>query len=453
VNVAPTNRGLRDYGILTLPLAFAGLPIYLHAPDFYATSRGMATAQLGLILMALRVIDALQDPLIGILSDRFRQFRRSIMLFSIGGLGISLVMLFNPPANWVAGWFAMWLFISTTCYSLLSINLNTLGAIWSGNRYERTRIAGAREKFGLVGVTLGVILPGMMGIWLGKEKSFFILSAVVVILLACSGWRFIYWSRRHPSLFPASAGGGLKGSMSYFARDPAVRGLVGVFMTGALGSALPAVLFLFFVRDRLQAEQWSWVFLLVYFGSAIAGLAFWRDLSRKTGKVQAWGLSIGLAIVSFGLAIPTGPGNLILFGLVCLLTGFALGGDLIFPASLMADLVGDSEETRGRASLGYSWLSFVQKTGLGLAAGGALFVLGSLGFVTGTVNSDAALKGLIVLYAVVPLLLKLTSLALLWKLKPLFDEDYEKDKEMDTGSGGLVVAGGSINRMQKPNEN
>lgn len=63
-------KALLTYGALAFPLSFAGLPIYLHAPDFYAVTLAQPLASLGLVLLALRLIDAFQDPLIGSLSDR-----------------------------------------------------------------------------------------------------------------------------------------------------------------------------------------------------------------------------------------------------------------------------------------------------------------------------------------------------------------------------------------------
>ena len=56
-----------SHGLLALPLTFAGLPIYLHAPDFYAADLGIPLSTIGLVLLALRMVDAVQDPLIGAL--------------------------------------------------------------------------------------------------------------------------------------------------------------------------------------------------------------------------------------------------------------------------------------------------------------------------------------------------------------------------------------------------
>jgi len=62
------------YGILGLPLTMAALPIYVHVPKFYADTLGVPIAIIGVILLAVRVLDALQDP--ARLSFAFGRFGR-----------------------------------------------------------------------------------------------------------------------------------------------------------------------------------------------------------------------------------------------------------------------------------------------------------------------------------------------------------------------------------------
>ena len=98
------------YGALALPLAFAGLPVYLHAPDFYATTHGISLATLGAVLLGLRFVDAVQDPLIGVYSDAFVARRKAIMLAGAFMLLTGFAGLFNPPPLPPAGylaWFAV----------------------------------------------------------------------------------------------------------------------------------------------------------------------------------------------------------------------------------------------------------------------------------------------------------------------------------------------------------
>ena len=56
---------LLRYAALAVPLAFAGLPIYVTVPKFYAERQGMNLALLGALLLGVRLIDCFLDPLIG----------------------------------------------------------------------------------------------------------------------------------------------------------------------------------------------------------------------------------------------------------------------------------------------------------------------------------------------------------------------------------------------------
>ena len=79
------------YGGLGLPLAFAALPLYIHLAPFY--SGVISLSLLGVILLALRVLDAAIDPLIGALFDRFPHPRilvaLSLPLLGLGWMGVS----------------------------------------------------------------------------------------------------------------------------------------------------------------------------------------------------------------------------------------------------------------------------------------------------------------------------------------------------------------------------
>jgi GPH family glycoside/pentoside/hexuronide:cation symporter len=69
--VLARNAGvLPRYGLFAGFLAFAGLPIYIHAPKFFVDEYGVSLAAIGGVLLVLRLIDFVQDPLLGRLVDR-----------------------------------------------------------------------------------------------------------------------------------------------------------------------------------------------------------------------------------------------------------------------------------------------------------------------------------------------------------------------------------------------
>ena len=137
---------------MAFPLAFAGIPIYLHAPDFYASEFGVSLTTLGAILLLLRIIDAIQDPLIGHFSDRLPVWRRQILLVGVCMLAGGFWMIFHPSASMVIAWFAIAVFICTTGFSIVSINFQALGGLWHASESQRTKITGLREGIGLLGL-------------------------------------------------------------------------------------------------------------------------------------------------------------------------------------------------------------------------------------------------------------------------------------------------------------
>ena len=66
---------LPAYALFAALLSAAGLPIYIHAPKFYVDEYGVSLAALGSVLFGLRLLDVVQDPLLGRLSERLRHRR------------------------------------------------------------------------------------------------------------------------------------------------------------------------------------------------------------------------------------------------------------------------------------------------------------------------------------------------------------------------------------------
>lgn len=151
---------LLQYGLLALPVAFAGFPIYVLAPDYYASQFGVSLSSLASVLLFLRLIDGLQDPFIGAVSDYLHDKRFSIILLAAILLSVSFWFLFHPLETiWMLFWFALTVFFVSTAYSILVINITALGGIWSCSSHQRTRVAMYREAFALVGLLFAVILP------------------------------------------------------------------------------------------------------------------------------------------------------------------------------------------------------------------------------------------------------------------------------------------------------
>jgi GPH family glycoside/pentoside/hexuronide:cation symporter len=420
--VAPLPKHNRPdlflYGALALPLAFAGLPVYLHAPDFYATTYGPSLAALGAVLLGLRVVDAVQDPLIGAFSDAFAHRRKSILLAGAFLLLAGFAGLFNPPALSGTGylaWFAVNVFVCTTGFSIVSINYQALGALWPASSPDRTRITGTREALGLVGILAASVLPSVLRNRYDAAAAFQVVTLVLAVLLVVGGLLFLRWYERHsgkavkaPSV--ATAPGGFRDLL----RDGWARRFYGIYFISNFASAIPAVLVLFYIRDRLAAETWTGLFLLVYFLSGAVSMPVWQRVARRVGTARAWGISMVVAVITFVWAFSLGAGDIVPFVIICVLSGAALGADLSLPPALLSDRI-DHVEDQAIASRYFSGAAFFAKASFALATGLTLPMLDALGYVPGqpaVAEIGIYLSGV---YALVPCAIKITAAVWLFR--------------------------------------
>ena len=391
-----------SYGLLGLPLAFAALPIYVHVPRYYAEVAGMELAVLGFILLGARLLDAGIDPWLGWLADRVA--RRRMLALALIPFAIGFVALLNPPAEQAGVWLLASLALTYLGFSAATVAYQAWGADVGGDSTQRTRLTAAREGFGLLGVVLAAALPALLAGSLneGIARLSWILPPLLLIAAITT------FSRVGVGLPVIAASEALLPSLRLVFADTAFRRLLLVFVANGIAAALPATLFLFFVADVLQLEKSSGPLLAIYFIAGAASLPLWVKLATRFGRVTAWLAAMALSIVAFAGASLLGSGDLWPFALICIASGLALGADLALPAAIAADL----GERQGRVGACFGVWNFVAKLNLALAAGLALPLLGSLGYVPG---SSSGLTALTFAYALLPLAFKLLAGVLLWR--------------------------------------
>jgi Na+/melibiose symporter-like transporter len=157
------------YSTLQLPLAMAALPVVLNVSHFYGEVLKLSLQIMGPIFIFARVVDAIQDPVIGLISDRFtrrgKRGRLTFVALMIPVLAGGFYMLFDPPDAWfgnqtlMALWLMAALLLVHLGYSGVSISYHAHGAELTDDYNERTKVTVGREVFGLLGMTLAVVLP------------------------------------------------------------------------------------------------------------------------------------------------------------------------------------------------------------------------------------------------------------------------------------------------------
>jgi Na+/melibiose symporter-like transporter len=434
-------RVLAAYALPMAPLQALHFPVYVYVAPHYA-SLGADLALLGAFLLAARLLDAVTDPMMGVLSDRTPGWmrgrggrRRPWMLIAAPLILVSAWQLFLPPEAPSAVHAGIWLSALALAWTVAMTPYLAWGAELSAGYAERSRVTAWRESVGLVGLVGAAVLYSLGGdAGAGLANIFWALLILLPLAFAIA----LRGTPEGPDLgrerVPLRRAAALA-----LANRPFLRLLAAWFVNGA-ANALPAALFLFFVQHRLESPDWAGPLLVLYFAAAIAGAPLWSRATRTWPKHRVWSAAMVWAGAVFLFALALGPGDVVAFAVISVLSGLALGADLSLPPAMQADVVdADTAETgEQRTGAYFAVWSVATKTAQAAAGGAALLALDVAGFDASAESNDAtALWTLALLYAAAPVALKAGAVALVWR----FPIDAEAQADLRRRIEGAAQAG------------
>lgn len=401
-----TNR-LPAWSLFAALIAMAGLPIYIHAPKFYVDQYGTSLAAMGVTLAALRLIDVVQDPLLGWLAEATRPRRRLTISVATTLMAAALWGLFavTPPTAPLL-WFALTLTILFSAFSYLTICFYAEGVTKAQTLGPQghIRLAGWREGGSLLGVCLAATAPVALAPLTNTPFTAFALLFAATALAATLAMR-PEWQGT-----PAEPAPSPLDLFRPVLADPLSRRLLLIALLNASPVAVTSTLFLFFVESRLSLPGWEGPLLLLFFLAAAASTPLWSHLARDKGPKPTLLAAMVLAIASFLWTLALGANDLIPFALICAASGAALGADLTLLPAIFARRLAQTGTPEAAA---FGLWSFVSKLSLALAALTILPTLQAAGFQPGPTNPESALRTLTLIYAGLPCVLKLIALTLL----------------------------------------
>lgn len=398
---------LPAWSLFAALIAMAGLPIYIHAPKFFVDQYGTSLAAMGLTLAALRLIDVVQDPLLGWLAEATRPRRSLTIAIAAALMAAALWGLFavTPPVAPLL-WFALTLTVLFSAFSYLTICFYAEGVTKAQTLGPQghIRLAGWREGGSLLGVCLAATAPVALAALTSQPfTAFALIFAVVALVATVAMHREWQGTPAEPTPNPIDL---FRPVLS----DPLSRRLLLIALLNASPVAVTSTLFLFFVESRLALPGWEGPLLLLFFLAAAVSTPVWSHLARKHGPRPVLLAAMTLAIASFLWTLTLGPGDLIAFALICAASGAALGADLTLLPAIFAQRLAQTGTPEAAA---FGLWSFVSKLSLALAALTILPALQAAGFQTGQENPESALETLTLIYAGLPCVLKITAIALL----------------------------------------
>ncbi|MFM7470824.1 MAG: MFS transporter [Nodosilinea sp.] len=395
---------------------------------FFTTVAGLSPALAGGVILVGRLWDAINDPLIGGLSDRTvspwgRRF--PWMLGGVGPMALCSLLLWTVPpfsGQWaIFTYYAVLSFFAFIAFTAVQLPYTALAAELSPDYDERTTLIGLKAAFGIGGGILALVLAQGVFAWVADPRRQYLIlggvSAVLAVLmvgLCVAGTYRRYWQveKRRPPGSPAQVP--LWRDLASVFHNYAFRQVLGLYFCAWMAVQVTAAMLPYFVGNwmGLPAFHFAQMALAVQ-GTAMLLLGVWHRLARHSDKRTVFLLGAPLAMVAlFGLGLVQ-PGQIgWMYGLA-IVAGMGVATLYMMPFAMLPDVVDLDELQTGqrREGLYFSALVFLQKLGLALA----LFVSGQVLSWTGFIaqassQPPSALWAIRLLIGPLPGLLLLLSL-------------------------------------------
>jgi glycoside/pentoside/hexuronide:cation symporter, GPH family len=352
-------------------------------------------AAAGSILLVTKIWDAVNDPLVGWLSDRTRTRwgrRRPWMLFGAIPFGLLFFLLWLTPPLEGAALYFYYLLIALAgdaAFTVVNLPYTALTPELTSDYDERTSLNSYRFAFSIAGALIAAVLhPQIVRAFPTPQLGYMVSAAVWGVLVAVpslivfAGTRERFASSAQDETETLPYGQQLRIA---FANRP-YRFVIGLYLLSWLALQLVQTVIVYFLTYYLGRPGWIPLVLLAVQGSSFIFLFVWTRLSQRLEKriVYLLGGSLWL-IVQVALFFVT-PDRFPLVIPLAALAGAGVAVAYLVPWSMMPDVIEYDEWQTGqrREGIFYGFMVFLQKSCLALGIYLVGLVLSWTGYVTPT---------------------------------------------------------------------
>ncbi|KXK15819.1 MAG: Na+/melibiose symporter-like protein [Chloroflexi bacterium OLB14] len=409
---------------------------------YYVDVLGVSGAVIGTLWAIYGLWNAINDPLMGQISDRTRsRYGRRIPYVAFGAipLGISFYFLWAPPTHSpfiLAAYFLVILFIFDTLYSLTIVAYNALYITVAPTPPERINLSTVREIFSTIGSLLAFVLAPILA-----EKVGYLAMGAILGVVISAGYLISTIGIKEKPVSANEKSMGIFESLKAVLANKPFRWFLGANMAKeyiwvALAGQIPFwrkfalniqgdIRFLGLNLSGGDAEA---VLLGIPLILTIPVIFIWRPIIANLGYRKAWILGAfafipGLLIMTFASNMTTG-----LIGTLLIVPGLALSLLISYP--VISEVIDDDAKHVGVSREGLFFGMNNGITKLSFSAEGVFFgfITGLTGFVAGSdVQTEFAIWGIRFLIGIMPIIACLIIAFCMWRY-PLGRETFAKKR-------------------------
>jgi GPH family glycoside/pentoside/hexuronide:cation symporter len=396
------------------------------------------------ILTLTKVFDAVNDPLVGMISDRVRTRwgrRRPWFLFGAIPFGVTFFLLFLVPGWGQTGLFVYYLVVSLMldlAFTVVNVPYTALTAELTRDYDQRTSLNQYRFAFSITAGLLAAFFHPMIvnGVKAGggTEQTGYMISALLWAVVSTLPFFFAFWGTYERHTAEEEEPMPYLESLKMTFSNRAFRYVTGIYLLSWLVVQTVSTLVVYYLTYWLRRPEQVPFVLLAVQGSSLIFLFIWTAASRRIGKKgvyycgMIWWILVSMALY---FVQPTwSPAAIIVLGA---LAGVGVATAYLVPWAMLPDVIELDELKTGRRREGayYGFFVLLQKMGLAIGLGLVSLTLGLTGYVTPPpgattpiVQPDSALQAIRFMIGPLPAVVLIAGIFLVWKF-PITKENHE----------------------------
>ncbi|MFP2516270.1 glycoside-pentoside-hexuronide (GPH):cation symporter [Buttiauxella agrestis] len=388
--------------------------IMLFVNYFYTDIFGLAPALVGVMLLSIRVIDAITDPIMGAIADRTQtrwgRFRPWILWMAAPFAFFSYLMFTTP--DWVYSSKVIYAFVTyfllSLTYTAINIPYCSLGSVITNDPKER--VACQSYRFVMVGIATLILSLSLLPMvdWFGggdKAKGYQMAMGVLAVLGMCM-FLFCFSTVRERVRPAVPSNDDLKADLKdVWKNDQWVRILLLTLCNVCPGFIRMAATMYYVTWVMGQSTSFATLFISLGVVGMMGGSMLAKVLTDRICKLKVffW-TNIVLAIFSSGFYFLDPHATTLIVVMYFLLN---ILHQIPSPLhwSLMADVDDYGEWKTGKRITGISFSGNLFFLKLGLAIAGAMvgFLLSWYGYDAGAKQqSPESINGIVMLFTIIP---------------------------------------------------
>lgn len=405
-----TVRQRLAYGVGDLGINLYFISAMTYLLYFYTDVYGLSAAVAGGVFLVARVVDAVTDPLMGLIAERttsrWGRLRPHIRYGAVP-LGLIAVLTFTAPDFGATGkiiWAYVTYILFGIAYTVVAIPYATLTAAITADHHERTVLSTVRMGFAFAGgylISVGM-LP-LVGLFETQADGF--RFALMLFAVIATGLLWVTFRNTEERVQPPAAQRlTLADSLRAVFRNPPLLIVIVMFTGGMLSFTIRQTVTLYYFKYNLGREDLVALYFAITMPIMFVGLLFVPRLSRVVNK--SGGIIAGAVLTIIGsLALYFTPYDAVawIFFWSCVT---ALGGTpiAVLGWAMIPDTVEYAQWRLGLRADGaiFAFASFFQKLAKALGGAGVAAALALAGYVANVEQSAAALEAIRSLLTLAP---------------------------------------------------